>query len=375
MNKTLTPSADQSSKPRRLGRGLSALLGEPVAVQIPSVQSPTAPSMVEMKAAAAKVIATGPSTPTTDAPPRATPLHRNPPTPVAPLAPSSSPATTHAPAPTTPPGERIAQVPIEAIEPNRFQPRRAFDETQLAELAASIRSAGVVQPILVRPGAQAGRYELVAGERRWRAGKIAGLKHIPAVIWKLSDEQAAEWALVENIQRADLSPMERAWAVRGLCERFGLTHAQVGEKLGIDRTSAANLFRLTELEQDVRDLLDSGQLSAGHGKVLLGAPAGAVRMGLAKQAASQGWSVRRLEQAVSRAGQAPTGAAPGVQISDGARAKALAVRELEKQLGEHLATSVRIRAGEGGKRGTIVIKFFDLDHFDGLMAKMGFNLR
>lgn len=331
--------------------------------------------MVEMKAAAAKVIATGPSTPTTDAPPRATPLHRNPPTPVAPLAPSSSPATTHAPAPTTPPGERIAQVPIEAIEPNRFQPRRAFDETQLAELAASIRSAGVVQPILVRPGAQAGRYELVAGERRWRAGKIAGLKHIPAVIWKLSDEQAAEWALVENIQRADLSPMERAWAVRGLCERFGLTHAQVGEKLGIDRTSAANLFRLTELEQDVRDLLDSGQLSAGHGKVLLGAPAGAVRMGLAKQAASQGWSVRRLEQAVSRAGQAPTGAAPGVQISDGARAKALAVRELEKQLGEHLATSVRIRAGEGGKRGTIVIKFFDLDHFDGLMAKMGFNLR
>jgi ParB family chromosome partitioning protein len=274
-----------------------------------------------------------------------------------------------------PAGDRIALVPIDSIEPNRFQPRRAFDESQLAELAASIRTAGVIQPILVRPGTQSGRYELVAGERRWRAGKIAGLKNIPAVISKLSDEQSAEWALVENIQRSDLTPMERAWAIRGLCERFGLSHAQVGEKLGIDRTSAANLARLTDLEQDVRDLLDANQLSVGHGKVLLSAPAGAVRVGLARQAATQGWSVRRLEQAITRANDAAKGDAPAVVIGEPAKAKALALRELEKQLGDHLSTSVRIRASAGGKRGSIVVKFFDLDHFDGLMSKMGFSLK
>jgi ParB family chromosome partitioning protein len=169
--------------------------------------------------------------------------------------------------------------------------------------------------------------------------------------------------------------MERAWAIRGLCDRFGLSHAQVGEKLGIDRTSAANLARLTELEQDVRDLLESGQLTAGHGKVLLGAPAGAVRVGLARQAATQGWSVRRLEQAAARASQAPAGAAPAVFMGELALAKATALKELEKQLGEHLGTSVRIRANAGGKRGSVVVKFYDLDHFDGLMSKMGFSLK
>jgi ParB family chromosome partitioning protein len=289
--------------------------------------------------------------------------------PRSPIAGHSAPAASSRPPASEPIGDRLAQIPIEAIEPNRFQPRRVFDETQLTELAASIRAAGVVQPILVRPAAGAtGHYELVAGERRWRAGKIAGLKTIPAVISKLSDEQAAEWALVENIQRSDLTPMERAWAIRGLCERFGLSHAQVAEKLGIDRSSAANLSRLTDLEEDVRTLLDSNQLSVGHGKVLLSAPAGPVRVGLARQCATQGWSVRRLEQAVTRATEASGVAAPTVVVGEPARAKAFA-------LGEHLGTSVRIRASAGGKRGSIVVKFFDLDHFDGLMSKMGFVLR
>ncbi len=266
------------------------------------------------------------------------------------------------------------QITLESAEPNRFQPRRVFDEAQLKELAASIRSAGVVQPILVRRGAP-GMYEIVAGERRWRACKAAGLTHVPAVVAELSDEQAAEWALIENIQRAELSPMERAWAVRGLAERFGLTHGQIGEKLGIDRSSAANLARLTELEKEIHELLENGQIALGHGKVLLGMTPGPVRVGLAKQAASQGWSVRRLEQAAARAAQAPGGAAPEVRIGEQAISKAAAMMDLERQLGEHLGTSVRIRASAGGKRGSLVIKFYDLDHFDGLMSKVGFVLR
>jgi ParB family chromosome partitioning protein len=278
---------------------------------------------------------------------------------------------------------RIIQVPVGAIEPNRFQPRRTFDQAQLAELAASIKSAGVVQPILVRPSSSQGaavggaaRFELVAGERRWRACTLAGLTHVPAVVSRLTDEQAAEWALIENIQRSDLSPMERAWAIRGLCERFGFTHAQVGEKLGIDRSSAANLARLTELEQEIRDLLDSNQLSAGHGKALLAAPAGPARVTLARQAATQGWSVRRLEQTIgtSQGKGSPSVAIPG-PAAESALAKASSLRELEKQLSEHLGSSVRIRANAGSKRGSLVIKFYDLDHFDGLMAKLGFRLK
>jgi len=375
MNKLQTkPIIEPPAKPRRLGRGLSALLGEPVAVQIPA-----APSAVPLPVAPAAAPLVEPKASVPPAPPPASPAA--PSNGVAMRAmrmdrPAPTPAAADAPA-----GTRIAQIPVDAAEPNRFQPRRTFDEAQLKELAASIRSAGVVQPILVRTvegsggaGGAPAKYEIVAGERRWRAGKLAGLTHIPAVISTLSDEQAAEWALIENIQRSDLSAMERGWAIRGLCERFGLSHAQVADKLGIDRSSAANLARMTELESDIRELLDSGQISAGHGKLLLGAPMNA-RVGLAKQAASQGWSVRRLEQAITRAAQAPAGPAPIVKMSEMALAKAAALRELEKQLSEHLSTNVRIRASAGGKRGSLVIRFYDLDHFDSLMSKMGFALK
>jgi ParB family transcriptional regulator, chromosome partitioning protein len=299
-------SVDQHQKPRRLGRGLSALLGEPIAIQAPAVPAVT-------------------TSPTESSPQAA---HSG--SPVSEPKPTSSGASLQGTAKSDPVGEasgtRIVQIPLHLAEPNRFQPRRTFDEAQLTELAASIRSAGVVQPILVRPGA-AGKYEIVAGERRWRACKIAGLTHVPAVLAVLSDEQAAEWALIENIQRADLSAMERAWAVRGLAERFGLSHAQIGDRLGIDRSSAANLSRLTELEQEIHELLDLGQISAGHGKVLVGMTPGPVRVGLAKQAANQGWSVRRLEQAAARAAQSPTGAAPEVKIGESAIAKATAMKE------------------------------------------------
>lgn len=361
MNKTQTnrlaaaPSS-AADRPRRLGRGLSSLLGAPVAVEIPTGAG--ASGEVE--------------------PPRPRPPSRE----------AAESAPSHGPGDAAAGASSIVMIPIDRIVPNRFQPRRAFEEAGLAELAASIRSAGVVQPVLVRRRAQAAggaEFELVAGERRWRASRLAGLDRVPAVVGELSDEQAAEWALIENVQRTDLSAMETAYALRELCERFSLTHGTAAEKLGIDRTSVTNLIRLTELEPEVRDLLERGELSAGHGKLLLSMKPGAARVGLAKRAAASGWSVRRLGSVVgvaSRGGEAPkaegAGLDPETPDRRGFPREALAhagMRELEKQLGEHLGTKVQIRVRLGGKRGSLLVHFYDLDHFDGLMGKMGFVMK
>lgn len=370
MNKTQTKnqthtagSGKDAGKPRKLGRGLSALLGEPVRVDVnggsgsggrgggdeaSSAPGAAGAAQIEVKPAALS--------------PRADEIVRD-----------------GEPGGDLQGGARVVMIDAGTIRPGPFQPRRQFDEAGLNELAASIRSAGVVQPVLVRPVRDGGdadgcTWELVAGERRWRASKLAGLARVPAVVSTLTDEQAAQWGLIENVQRADLSALERAYAVRALGERFGLTHQQIAERLGVDRSSVSNSIRLTELEPEIRDLLEKGELSGGHGKALLGAPAGLTRIGLARQTVSQGWSVRRLEQACARAAQAPAGAAPSVTIPETALAKAAALKDLEKQLGEHLGTRVRVRAAAGGKRGTIVLSFYDLDHFDGLMSKLGFVL-
>lgn len=335
--------ATVDTKPRRLGRGLSALLGEPVAVNLPPIVStPAAPS-----APAAARVSAAASEPAGAAGGREEAM-----------------------------SARVVRVAVEAVTPSPFQPRKTFDEGALKELAASIASAGVVQPILVRPS-KSGGYELIAGERRWRASKIAGLSHVPAVVSTLSDEQAAEWSLIENLQRADLSAMERATAVRNLCEKFGLSHAQAAERLGMDRSSVTNLVRLTDLEPEVRELLESGGLSIGHGKALLAAPPGASRVKLAQMAAQMGWSVRRVEEMLVRSAKDVLEGSGGnmVRASEKALSKAAAVRDLEKQLGEHLGTNVRVRANAGGTRGSLVIRFYDLDHFDGLMQKIGFRLR
>ncbi|MFN7019755.1 MAG: ParB/RepB/Spo0J family partition protein [Phycisphaerales bacterium] len=284
---------------------------------------------------------------------------------------------------------RIVMIPVGAIAPNRFQPRRRFDEASLLELAASIRSAGVVQPVLVRRASKqedvgGERYELVAGERRWRASKLAGLASIPAVVAALSDEQAAEWALIENVQRADLQPMEQAHALKQLCETFGHTHARAAEKLGLDRTTVTNLLRLTELEPEVQALLEAGKLTGAHAKVLLGMMGGAKRVEVARLAAEEEWSVRELT--VSVIASAKTGAAParGAAGKAGRGAKSAAagvglaaagLEDLQRQLSEHLGTKVQIRVKRGGKSGDVVVRFYDLDHFDGLMGKMGFVMR
>lgn len=349
-------------KPRRLGRGLSALIGQPVQVEVApthgtssakttpqSAKAPSGPAEARAELGDGQVAAGVKNSQAQNA---------------------------------TSQGDVVITLELERVQPGRFQPRRVFDENGLKELAASIAAGGLVQPIVVRPvnasGASGGGagYELIAGERRWRAAKLAGIAAIPAIVREVSDERAAEWSLVENLQRADLTAMERAEALANLCTRFGLSHQQAADKIGMDRSSVANLVRLLELEPPIRELLDRGVLSGGHGKALLAAPAGSSRVALAKIAGDQGWSVRKLELAAKNAG-VPGGASASVNIqaSDKAMSRAAALRDLEKQLGEHLGTAVAIRASSSGKRGSVVLKFYDLDHFDGLMSKMGFRLR
>jgi ParB family transcriptional regulator, chromosome partitioning protein len=277
--------------------------------------------------------------------------------------------------------EGLVQVPVGRIVPSRFQPRRVFDQVALDRLADSIRRSGMMQPVVLRPGQAAGEFELVAGERRWRAAQMAGLPAVPAVVHDLSDEDSAEWGVVENVQREDLNPIEKAMAFRALLERFGYTHGQIAERVGLDRSSVANMLRLLELEPQIQGMIEAGRLTAGHGRALLGAPSGAERLRLAEQASDEGWSVRRLERAAvaGAAGEVPAG--PGGEFkregsgSNEALAKAAARAELERQLGEFLGTKVAISTDRGGKRGRLSVEFYGLEHFDGLLHKLGFQMK
>lgn len=293
------------------------------------------------------------------------------------------------------PARGLVEISVAQLVRGRYQPRREMDESSLRSLAASIRASGVMQPIAVREidagddrcaavravvGAGAAVYEVVAGERRWRAAMLAGLTHIPAVLSTLSDREAAEWAIVENVQREDLNTMDRAWGLRNLVEGFGLQHGEVAERVGIERSSVTNLLRLTELETSVQSLLRDGALGLGHGKALLSANGGAEREKLAKMAASQKWTVRRLERAVGALGVGAATAGQGNPKLGGTvgrdplRADA-AIRELEKQLGEHLGTRVRIMTGASRTKGRVVMDFYSLEHFDGLMGLMGVEIK
>lgn len=257
---------------------------------------------------------------------------------------------------------------IASISVSPFQPRRAIDPTTLTQLSESIRRSGIMQPVIVRP-LSGGGFELVAGERRWRAAQLAGLETIPVVSRDLSDADAAEWALVENIQREDLNAMERAWALRHMQEKFGFTHAQLAERVSLERSTVANLIRLTELEPEISAMIVKGEISAGHGRALLAMPAGAPRIGLAKAAAVGGWSVRRVEQAVQRPDEAIP--EPSKHVIEEATGREAVLRDLERQVSQQLGTKVLINTDKQGKKGRIIIEFYGLDHFDGLLVRMG----
>jgi ParB family chromosome partitioning protein len=289
---------------------------------------------------------------------------------------SSDPSASHGDAPAAhaePTLRAPLQVPLDRIAPNPHQPRRDFDEDELAGLASSIRQQGLLQPLVVTPaGDDHETFTLIAGERRLRAARLAGLDAIPCVVREADQRQLAEWALVENLQRSDLNPIERAEGYRQYMSRFDLSQAQAAERLGQPRTTIANHLRILGLHSDVQSLVRHGSLSFGHAKVLAGlAGSPDAQADLATRAAEEGWSVRQLEDAIAAResdAQAPSQPPPSPAS---APAKAPHIRDLEDQLSRAAGTRVRIRPGRGKNRGRIVIDYYSLDDFDRIAEALG----
>jgi ParB family chromosome partitioning protein len=257
----------------------------------------------------------------------------------------------------------LQEVPVANIEPNPHQPRSSFDEAGLAELTASIREVGVLQPVLLRPLPEAGRYQLIAGERRWRASHRAGLDAIPAIVRDVDDLAVAEQALVENLHRQDLSPLDEAAGYRQLIDDFGLTHEEVARRVGKSRVTITNTLRLLQLPPSIQHLVADGRLSAGHARALLGTDDRAFQEGLARKAASEGWSVRAVEEAVRTRTMSP--AVTRNEDGDGARPARLrppGLLELEELLSDYLDTKVRVTMGT--KRGRVVVEFATLEDLE-----------
>jgi ParB family transcriptional regulator, chromosome partitioning protein len=265
----------------------------------------------------------------------------------------------------------LREVPLSAITPNPRQPRSVFDEAALDELAASIAEVGVLQPILVRE-LDDGSYELIAGERRWRASRRAGLASIPVIVREVEHLSSVAQALIENLHRSDLHALEEAAAYQALIEDFGLTHEQVAEKVGKSRSSISNTLRLLQLAPGVQHLLAEGRLSAGHAKALLGTTDRSFQEALARRVVQEGWSVRQTEEAVrARAGEPPTsGADPAGNASSAKRAplRPPGLLELEELLSTHLDT--RVSVAMQGSRGKVVIEFATLEDLERIYRAM-----
>lgn len=260
----------------------------------------------------------------------------------------------------------FVELPLDAITPNAYQPRSTFDEEALSALTASIREIGVLQPVLVRP-IDDDRYELIAGERRWRAARRAGLSTIPAVVKRSTDDLASlEQALVENLHRADLSALEEAAAYQQLIEDFGLTHEQVATRVGRSRTTVTNTLRLLQLPPTIQHLLADGRLSAGHARALLGCPDRAFQESVARRAVEEGWSVRAVEDAVRARVQSPVPEAVDEPQRASSRSpgttRPAGLLELEELLAGFLST--RVSVAMGPKRGRLTIEFADLEDLE-----------
>ncbi|MHC4080840.1 MAG: ParB/RepB/Spo0J family partition protein [Planctomycetota bacterium] len=259
----------------------------------------------------------------------------------------------------------IRPIPTSEIRPNPSQPRQRFDEASLRELGASMRSMGVMQPVAVRP--HAGGFELVVGERRWRAAQLVGISHLPAVVREMDDETAAEWALVENIQREDLDPLERANAFRRLSDQFGLTHQEIADRVGLSRSAVTNQLRLLDLDELSRDLLAQRLLTEGHARALLAITNLDSRKHLAQMAVRKEWSVRTLESRAATLSATPRRSATSTGAAPPHRA------DLERKLSDHLGTKVQLKPGKQKGSGRLVIEFYSFDQFEGLMQKLGFS--
>jgi ParB family chromosome partitioning protein len=258
-----------------------------------------------------------------------------------------------------PPRDALLTLPVARIRPGRYQPRTRMDQEALAELAASIRSQGLMQPVLVRP-VERDAYELIAGERRWRAAQMAGLTELPALVREVPDESALALSLIENIQREDLNPLEEAAGLQRLVDEFRMTHEQAADAVGRSRSATTNLLRLLKLARPVQDLVMEGALEMGHARALIALEA-ARQIDVARRVAAKGLSVRDTEAMVQKMLRGASGARRKKSDRDLAR--------LEEELAERLGTTVEIKASRKG-RGKLIVHYASLDHLEQLLKKL-----
>ena len=282
--------------------------------------------------------------------------------------PAAAPAPGAPPAPAKLPGDELAQLPLDLLQRGKYQPRVDMRQESLEELAASIKAQGIVQPIVVRPVAGATgasqRYEIIAGERRWRAAQIAGLATVPSVIRRVPDEAAIAMALIENIQRENLNPLEEARALERLISEFGITHQQAADAVGRSRAAVSNLLRLLELPDEITSFVERRELEMGHARALLGLPQRRQQIEVGALVAKKGLSVRDTEGMVRALLAKAAGATPGAKES-----KALDpnIQKLQDELSEKLGAPVQIQHAGSGK-GKVVVSYHSLDELDGILA-------
>ena len=319
--------ATKKNRPSRLGRGLSSLMATPVEVAVPQAAPADAPDSPTPEAADHKA--------------------------------------SEVPSGIVSAEDGLSHLDVTTIQPNRHQPRQRFDPARIKSLAESIKQDGMMQPIVVRPAAASdGQYELIAGERRWRAAQEAGLMQVPALIREIDEEKAAELALIENLQREDLNAIEKAEAFQHLGDQFGLTHTQIAERVGLERSSVSNLLRLLDLSDFVRDLVRENVLSMGQARAIAGLADAVQQRALAERAVREGLSVRQVEQEARRLQQPAASREPSKSTGQSV------LGDLEKQIGQQLGTRVKIKAGKKKGAGTLAIDFYSLDEFDALLARL-----
>ena len=331
-------SGTASNLRRKLGRGLVSLVSAPVHVDLPVAPKPS-------NAVARNRVAASPTKPA-----------------------ETVQSNYDQPSPLEP---GLQMLVLSDVHPNPRQPRQDFDQESLKALAASISKSGMMQPIVVRTDRNGG-YQIIAGERRWRASQLVGLTHIHAVVREVDDKTAAQFSLVENLQREDLNPIERAEAFQRLIDEFGMMHQEIAENVGLERSSVTNHLRLNELDEFSKDAVRAGRLSIGHAKVLLALTNNERRRAIAGQAVQQAWSVRELERRVKEI--IDSGASTDAVSDTPAVLKTSTMHphmaDLEKRLTQHLGTKVRIRPGRTKGSGKLIIDFYNLDQFEGLMERL-----